>query len=151
MVLVDPQPATAFSALPDYPSIYDYLKLSGGLAPSLSRIGLLGPIFGVSPTEASPAVARSYRDEIRMLPTALDQAKQVTTIGNVPLIIVSAGTGGQRGWPEAQDAQATLSKNSAHRTVAAATHDTLLDADSSATTQAIFDVLAAVRDGTKVS
>src|SRR5262249_14325496 len=62
MVLIDPQPATAFTALPDYPSIYEYLKLSGGLAPSLARIGLLGPIFGVAPGEATPAVARSYRD-----------------------------------------------------------------------------------------
>jgi pimeloyl-ACP methyl ester carboxylesterase len=151
MVLVDPQPATAFSALPDYPSIYDYLKLSGGLAPSLARIGLLGPIFGVRPTDASPAVARSYRDEIRMLPTALEQAKQVATVGDVPMIIVSAGTGGQRGWPEAQDAQASLSTDLAHRTVGPATHDTLLDADRAAPTQAIFDVLAAVREGTKVS
>jgi pimeloyl-ACP methyl ester carboxylesterase len=150
MVLVDPQPATAFTALPDYPSIYDYLKLSGGLAPSLARIGLLGPIFGVGPTEATPRIARSYRDEIRMLPTVLDQASQVTTIGNVPLVIVSAGTGSQRGWAEAQDAQVGLSSNSAHRTIPTATHDTLLEADSAASTQAILDVIGAVRDGAPV-
>jgi pimeloyl-ACP methyl ester carboxylesterase len=150
MVLVDPQPATAFTALPDYPSIYDYLKLSGGLAPSLARIGLLGPIFGVGPTEATPAVARSYRDEIRMLPAALEQASAVTSIGDVPLIIVSAGTGSQRGWAEAQDAQVGLSTNSAHRTVSSATHDSLLDADSATTIQAILDVITAVRDGTTV-
>jgi pimeloyl-ACP methyl ester carboxylesterase len=150
MVLIDPQPATAFTALPDYPSIYDYLKLSGGLAPSLARVGLLGPLFGVGPTDATPAVARSYRDEIRMLPNALDEAAKVTSIGDVPLIIVSAGTGGQRGWPEAQDAQVGLSTNSAHRTIAAATHDTLLDADSAPSTQAILDVIAAVQGGTTV-
>ena len=150
MVLVDPQPATAFTALPDYPSIYDYLKLSGGLAPSLARIGLLGPIFGVGPTEATPRIARSYRDEIRMLPSALDQAKQVTSIGGKPLVIVSAGTGQQRGWAEAQDAQASLSSNSAHRTVPNATHDSLLEADSATSTQAIADVIAAVRGGAPV-
>ena len=150
MVLVDPQPATAFTALPDYPSIYDYLKLSGGLAPSLARVGLLGPIFGVGPAEATPAVARSYRDEIRMLPTALAQAQAVTSIGDVPLVIVSAGTGSQRGWPEAQDAQIGLSTNSAHRTLASATHDSLLEEDRATTVQAILDVIAAVQGGTRV-
>jgi pimeloyl-ACP methyl ester carboxylesterase len=150
MVLLDPQPATAFTALPDYPSIYHYLKLSGGLAPSLARIGLLGPIFGVGPTEATAALARSYRDEIRMLPTALDQATRVTSIGDVPLIIVSAGSGSQRGWAEAQDAQIGLSTNSAHRTLPNATHDSLLDADSAQSAQAILDVVAAVRDGAPV-
>jgi pimeloyl-ACP methyl ester carboxylesterase len=150
MVLIDPQPATAFTALPDYPSIYEYLKLSGGLAPSLARIGLLGPIFGVAPTDATAAVARSYRDEIRMLPTALDQASRVTSVGSVPVIIVSAGTGSQRGWAEAQDVQVGLSTNSAHRTLASATHDSLLDADSASSAQAIHDVIAALREGTSV-
>jgi len=150
MVLVDPQPATAFTALPDYPSTYEYLKLTGGLAPSLARIGLLGPIFGVGPTEATPRIARSYRDEIRMLPTALDQAEEVTTIGNVPLVIVSAGTGSQRGWAEAQEAQVGLSTNSAHRTVASATHESLLEGDSAPSIEAILDVIAAVRDGAPV-
>lgn len=147
MVLIDPQPATAFTSLPDYPSIYTYLRLSGGLAPSLARVGLLGPIFGVGPTEATAAIARSYRDEIRMLPTALDQATPVTSIGDKPLVIVSAGTGSQRGWAEAQDAQVALSSKSAHRTVPNATHDSLLDTDSAPSTKAILDVIAAVRDG----
>lgn len=150
MVLLDPQPATAFTALPDYPSIYDFLKLSGGLAPSFARIGLLGPIFGVAPTEATAGVARSYRDEIRMLPTALDQASRVTSIGDVPLIILSAGTGTQRGWAEAQEAQGTLSTNAAHRTIPNATHESLLDADSAASAEAILDVIGAARDGASI-
>jgi pimeloyl-ACP methyl ester carboxylesterase len=150
MVLIDAQPATAFAALPDYPSIYTFLKLSGGLAPSLARIGLLGPLFGVGPTEATADVAVSYRDEIRMLPKALEQAAKVTSIGDVPLIVVSAGVEDQRGWGAAQDAQVALSTNAAHRTIAGATHDTLLDADSTASTQAVSDVLTAVREGTPV-
>jgi pimeloyl-ACP methyl ester carboxylesterase len=141
MVLIDPQPATAFTALPDYPATYEYLKLSGGLAPSLARIGLLGPLFGVSPTEATADVARSLRDEFRMLPTVLDQAARVTSIGAVPLIIVSAGVESQRGWTAAQDVQASLSSRAQHRTIAGATHDSLLDADSGPSIQAILDVV----------
>jgi pimeloyl-ACP methyl ester carboxylesterase len=150
MVLIDPQPAAAFTALPDYPSIYDTLVLTGGVAPSLARIGLLGPIFGVAPTQASAAVARSQRDEFRILPTALDQAAKVTSIGDVPLIIVSASADLQRGWAEAQEEQVTLSTNAAHRVIAGATHDSLLDADNGASAQAILDVVAAVREGTPV-
>jgi len=150
MALIDPQPADAFTALPAYPTTYDYLVLTSGLAPSLARIGLLGPIFGVAPTEATAAIARSQRDEFRVLPTALDQAAKVTSIGDKPLIIVSAGTGTLQGWAEAENAQLSLSTNAAHRTIARATHDSLLDADSGASTQAIRDVLAAVREGTPV-
>jgi len=150
MALIDPQPADAFTALPEYPSTYDYLVLTGGLAPSLARIGLLGPIFGVAPTDATAAIARSQRDEFRMLPTALDQAAKVTSIGAKPLIIVSAGMGTLQGWAEAEAAQSSLSTNAAHRTIASATHDSLLDADSGASTQAILDVLEAVRGGTPV-
>jgi pimeloyl-ACP methyl ester carboxylesterase len=150
MVLIDPQPATAFTALPNYPGIYEYLKLSGGLAPSLARIGLLGPLFGVGPTEASSDVAVSYRDEIRMLPKALEEAAKVTSIGDVPLIIVSAGIESQQGWSAAQDAQASLSTNVAHRTIAGSTHDTLLESDSGASVEAMLDVLDAIRSGTTV-
>jgi hypothetical protein len=150
MVLIDPQPATAFNSLPNYPSTYEYLKLSGGLAPSLARIGLLGPIFGVGPTEATADVAVSYRDEIRMLPKALEQAANVSSIGDVPLIIVSAGVESQQGWSAAQEAQVSLSPNVAHRTIAGSTHDTLLDSDSAASIQAVLDVLEAVREETHV-
>jgi pimeloyl-ACP methyl ester carboxylesterase len=149
MVLLDPQPADAFAVLPDYPGIYDSLRLGGGVAPSLGRIGLLGPLFGVSPNEATAAIARSQRDEIRALPAVLTQAAAVTSVGDLPLIIVSAGTGGQRGWSEAQVAQLGLSTNAAHRVIAAATHESLIEGDdSAASVQAILDVLAAVRDGT---
>jgi pimeloyl-ACP methyl ester carboxylesterase len=152
MVLLDPQPATAFSALPDYPSIYESLRLAGGVGPSLARIGLLGPLFGVSPSEATAALARSYRDEIRALPTALEQAAKVTSIGGIPLIVVTAGTGGQRGWLEAQGPQVALSTNALQRVIDGATHDSLIGGDDYATSaQAILDVVAAIREGTPLS
>jgi hypothetical protein len=150
MALIDPQPADAFTALPEYPATYDYLVLTGGLAPSLARIGLLGPIFGVAPTDASAAVARSQRDEFRVLPTALDEAAKVTSIGDKPLIIVSAGTGTVQGWAEAETAQLSLSTNAVQRVVTGATHDSLLASDSTNSTQATLDVVAAVEDGTPV-
>ena len=85
-----------------------------------------------------------------MLPKALEQASKVTSIEDVPLIIVSAGIESQEGWSAAQDAQASLSTNVAHRTIAGSTHDTLLDADSGASVEAILDVLAALRGDARV-
>ena len=148
MVLLDPQPADAFTALPDYPSIYNTLRLTGGIAPSLSRIGLLGPIFGVSPNEATAAIARSQRDEFRALPAALTQAAAVTSIGDRPLVIVTAVTDAQRGWLAAHDQMVSLSTNAVHRVLDGATHDSVLTGDDSASSvQAVLDVVAAIRDG----
>jgi pimeloyl-ACP methyl ester carboxylesterase len=149
MALLDPQPADAFTALPDYPTTYNTLRLTGGIAPSLSRIGLLGPLFGVSPSEATAAIARSQRDEFRALPAALEQAAAVTSIGDRPLVIVTAATDAQRGWLEAHDAMTALSSNTSHRVLQRATHDSVLAGDDAATSvQAILDVVAAIRDGT---
>jgi pimeloyl-ACP methyl ester carboxylesterase len=146
LVLLDPQPADAFGVLPDYPATYDSLRLTSGLAPSLARVGLLAVLFGVSQDQATAAIARSQRDEIRALPTVLEQAHAAGSLGNRPVIVVSAGTGGQRGWAEAQAAMASLSTNGLHRVIDRATHASLIEGDDApASTEAILDVLAATR------
>ena len=53
------------------------------------------------------------------------------------------------GWVAAQEALPRLSTASIHRVMAAATHNSLISgADAGASSQAILDVLAAVRTGT---
>jgi pimeloyl-ACP methyl ester carboxylesterase len=151
MVLLDAQPADAFAALPDYPAFFSSYSLFAGLAPSLARVGLLAPLFGVSGSEATVAAARGGRDEVRALPTVLDQAAGLTSIGNRPLVVVSAGSRTQAGWAEAQARLPALSTNVAHRVLDEATHESLiLGVDAPASAQAILDVVAAVRDGTPV-
>jgi pimeloyl-ACP methyl ester carboxylesterase len=146
MVLLDSQPADAFSALPDYPAFYEDYRRVGVLSPSLARIGFLGPMLGLTPEQATPAAARSGRDEILALPAALRQAQALTSIGARPLVVVSAGSGQQTGWLEAQDALPHLSTNSAHRVLDTATHTSLIDGvDAPASTQAILDVIASIR------
>jgi hypothetical protein len=63
--------------------------------------------------------------------------------------VVTAGKGQDPGWSAAQDNLAALSTNSAHRTIAGATHEALLDDETfaAASTQGVADVVAAVRDG----
>jgi pimeloyl-ACP methyl ester carboxylesterase len=149
MVLLDSQPADAFSALPDYPAFYDTYRRVATLSPSLARVGLLGPLIGLTADQATPAAARGGRDEIIALPAALRQAQAFESLGDRPLVVVSAGSGEQTGWLEAQAMLPQLSTNSIHRVLAAATHTSLvLGADSPASTGAILDVVASVHDGT---
>ena len=69
------------------------------------------------------------------------------SLGNKPLAVVTAGKS-EPSWLELQDKLATLSSNSIHRVVKGATHTSLLydRSDSQATSAAILEVVAAVRN-----
>lgn len=149
MVLLDAQPADAFSALPDYPAFYQNFLRIATLSPSLARIGFLGPMLGLPEDQSTPASARGARDEVIALPAALEQAQALTTLGDRPLIVVSAGSGQQAGWLEAQDDLPRLSMSSVHRVLDAATHRSLIIGDDAAASAgAILEVVAAIRSGT---
>ncbi|MGP1673971.1 MAG: alpha/beta fold hydrolase [Candidatus Limnocylindrales bacterium] len=148
MVLLDAQPADAFSALPDYPGFYATYRTVATLSPSLARIGLLGPLLGLSADESKVAAARGARDEVLALPTVLQQSSALTSLGDRPLIVVTAAAEPDPGWVAAQDALPRLSSASIHRVLAAATHNSLIaGADTAASSQAILDVLASIRAG----
>jgi pimeloyl-ACP methyl ester carboxylesterase len=151
MVFLDSQPPDAFTALPEYPAFYRSYSLVAGIAPSLARVGLLGPVLGVSAREATAAAARGGRDEVRALPAVLDQAARVTSIGDRPLIVVSAAPGSQPGWMEAQARLASLSTNGVQRVLDATHESVILGDDAPASAQAILDVLAAIRSGSRVA
>jgi pimeloyl-ACP methyl ester carboxylesterase len=147
MVLLDAQPADAFTALPDYRGFYYPYRAVMTLAPSLARAGLGFPF--ASPVDPSGIdAARSIRDEVVALPEALRQAQALTTLDDRPLVVVSAGSGLQAGWPEAQGRLADLSADSAHRTIATATHESLISGEhATASTHAILDVIESLRSG----
>jgi pimeloyl-ACP methyl ester carboxylesterase len=149
MVLLDAQPADAFTALPDYQDSYQSLRLAYGVGPSLARVGLLAIAFGLPADQATPAAARGARDELAMLPSVLQQAQALTSLGDRPLIVLTAGSGQQAGWLAAQDSMVSLSTSSIHRVVSSATHTSLISGpDAPASIQAILDVVASIRTGT---
>ena len=149
MVLLDAQPAEAFTALPDYPGFYATYRTAATLSPSLARIGLLGPLLGLSADESTAAAARGARDEVLALPTVLQQSSTLTSLGDRPLIVVTAAAEADRGWVAAQDALPRLSSASVHRVLAAATHNSLISGvDTVHSSQAILDVLASIQTGT---
>jgi pimeloyl-ACP methyl ester carboxylesterase len=164
MVLLDSASPEQF-ALPDYPSFYSNWRRVSALIPSLARTGLArltsGIGFGGLPAQArseerafaSTAYEwRGQRDEFSELPTAFKQAQVLTDLAGKPLIVVTAGKDEQTGWPAAQDKLATLSTNSVHRTLPDTSHASLLEdkADSAKASQAIRDVVQAIRAGTSL-
>jgi pimeloyl-ACP methyl ester carboxylesterase len=149
MVLLDAQPADAFTALPQYPGVYAMFRTVAVISTSLARIDLLGPLLGLPADQSTVAVARGARDEVMALPTVLTQSSALTSLGDRPLIVVTAVAEADPGWVAAQESLPRLSTASVHRVLAAATHNSLISGvDAEASSQAILDVLAAVRTGT---
>jgi len=90
---------------------------------------------------------RSHIGEFVAGAASMQQAASLTNLNGKPLIVLTADTGNAAGWQQAQDHMATLSTDSSHRIAKATTHESLLydEADSAQASQAIRDVIAAVR------
>ena len=163
MVLLDATPPTAFTALPDYPGIYDMLTTLTGLFPGLARLGITQLVNGLGDSElpaqaenqvladlSTAGQARSERDELAMVPTMMAQARAVTDLGSLPLYVLTAPVDTQTNWLTPQGDLAALSDNSIHLVVAGASHQSLLDnqADAAVSSQAITQVIDAARTAT---
>jgi pimeloyl-ACP methyl ester carboxylesterase len=124
----------------------------------LARVGVVRLVSKLDP--ASPELPPQQRAQIdalapstRQVSTyageffAPTQTHRLGSLGNKPLAVVCAGTQ-EPGWLELQDDLATLSSNSMHRVVKGATHSSLVydRSDAQATSAAIVEVVAAVRD-----
>jgi hypothetical protein len=163
MVLLDSSTPRQFTALPGYPAAYSSGQRLFALLPPLARVGLwrvvnASAFAGLPPQARSQELAlaattrelNSQRVEWSELPAAFTQAQALTDLNGKPLIVVTAGLGQQAGWSAAQDQLASLSANSLHRTVPGADHTALLynEAMSANSSQAIRDVVSAIRTGT---
>jgi pimeloyl-ACP methyl ester carboxylesterase len=116
------------------------------LIPTLARTGLARLFF--DPKEGDPtAQATQFVRDIAEMPAELNRAAQLTSLGDRPLAVISAGEGSAAGWAEQQDDLAILSSHSVHRTIAGSTHQSLIDeqTDASQSSRAIRDIVKAVR------
>ena len=166
MVMLDSQPNEAFTEIPGFPSFYNTIRPGSALFPSLARIGVFRLInqLGADPLPpqtrkeesaltSTANLNRIQRDEFAQLPSTLKEAAALTTMGDRPLIVVTAAKGAQPGWLPLQDKMARLSTNSAHRVLPHTDHPGLIHDRSGAAqaTQAILDVVASVRSGTPLT
>jgi pimeloyl-ACP methyl ester carboxylesterase len=163
MVLLDSQPNEALTGgLPNFPSQYNILRRATALFPSLARLGVFqlvnrfaGDPLPVPIRDQERAVVsaanlnRIQRDEFANLPATLKEAADLTTLGNRPLIVVTAVKGADAGWLPLQDKMVGLSTNSLHRLLPDTDHPGVIHdkAGAAVASQAILDVVSSVRSG----
>jgi len=166
IVFLDSQPNEALTGLPDFPSQYSTLRRASALFPSLARLGVFRLVNQFAPDTlpvparveeravvSTASLNRIQRDAFTELPMTLKEAAALTTLGDRPLIVVTAAKGAQAGWLPLQDKMAGLSSNSAHRVLPEIDHPGLIHdrAGAAQASQAILDVVASVRTGTPVA
>jgi pimeloyl-ACP methyl ester carboxylesterase len=160
MVLLDSTSPEAFTKLPGYPGFYEAYRRATGLFPSFARLGVARLVNATQFTSlpapsrnlerafgSTAQMTRSQRDEWAEAPTAMKQAQALKSLGDKPLIVITAVKDAQVGWMPLQDALARLSTNSMHRLMPQATHTSLTDneTDAAASSQAILDVVTSVQ------
>jgi pimeloyl-ACP methyl ester carboxylesterase len=159
VVLLDATDPHQFT-LPAYPAFYEGFRRVSALFPSLARFGV-GRLayrsqYGGLPSEAraeqymfwcTARHARSLRDEFAAAPLAMQQAESLVTLGNRPLMVVTALKDAQEEWAALQAEVPKLSSNSSHWSLAATTHASLVEdkADAALASQAIREVVTAVQ------
>jgi pimeloyl-ACP methyl ester carboxylesterase len=158
-----------FSQRPEARESYEPQKQKFAVVPQLAQLGVsllarLGVVRLLSKLDpASPKLPPQQRAQIDALtpstrqvstsageflaPTQTRRLGSPGSLGNKPLAVVTAGKS-EPSWLKLQDELATLSSNSVHRVVKGATHASLLyeRSDSQATSAAIVEVVAAVRN-----
>jgi pimeloyl-ACP methyl ester carboxylesterase len=162
LVLLDSQPPDAIANLPGYAGEYEGIRRFTALFPSLARLGVGRLAYPSAASGLPPEVwaearslmstgghNRGYRDAAVGLEAALTQAQALTSLGDKPLIVVTAVQDAHAGWLPPQQEMAGLSTNSAQRVIQDASHDSLIEdeSDSATSVQAILDVVEAVRSG----
>lgn len=161
-VLLDATDPRMFTRIPTYPSFYRVVSRVTRVFPVLAPFGVVRLVntsaFDDLPAEsrqvqqtlwATARHARSQRDEWAQAPAAMAQAAELRSLGERPLIVVTAGQGAMEGWLPLQEEMAALSTNSLHRVVDGADHAGLVATESgaAAATRAIAEVVLAVRSG----
>jgi pimeloyl-ACP methyl ester carboxylesterase len=163
LVLVDSTAPISTPVARQRADSYDLMGRVSALVAASSRLGLgrlnaLTSYSGLPPrsrddARASAATADhlgSFVDEYAVASRSTREAGQLVGLDAKPLVVLTAGRGSDAEWLAAQQQLARLSTNSRHQVVAGAVHASLLEDrdDATAVTDAVLDVVAAVRTGT---
>ncbi len=167
MVLLDPQPSNAYADLPGWSTFHQLFRRysgTGAVAGSARRDAAHrtpSQVADLPPAARAEERAdwstarhnRSVRDEFAELRTVLTQSQALTSIGDKPLIVLTALKDMQKGWLPLQDQMLSLSTNSVHRFAPNGTHASMTEdrGQAAISAQAITDVVNAVRTGTPLA
>jgi pimeloyl-ACP methyl ester carboxylesterase len=165
LVLLDSSSPEQFTAMPDFKGQYEMIRRAYSVAPSVARLGLgrlvSSSMFSNLPEPAAGQVRafetssrglENARDEIARYRDAMRQAREVTSLGGKPLVVVTATVGESKGWAAAQEKLAALSTDAVHLT-ATASHEGVLDSERgvASAVDGIVRALTAVRTGRSVA
>jgi pimeloyl-ACP methyl ester carboxylesterase len=152
-----PAPATT-ATLPDPGAVSIINKFLTNLLTLPARVGLVrlvtGPVAGLSPDDANAYTARSVTvrsleaaiDEGRGMQESLAQARRVTTLGSLPLIVLSRGLpeDGEQKWQREQTELLQLSSDS-HQVFAEHSHHNIQFEQPAAAVGAIVQMVEQIR------
>ena len=153
----DPQKATAYDG-GSYDAATDRIAALGAAAARIGLVRLVGSAgYGDLPPQARDEVraktatadyAAGWIDEFVQANAAGAEAAMLSDFGDKPLVVLTAGDETDPTHDAAQNKLATLSTDHSHRVVKDASHPGLITDEhyAKATTQAILDVVSAVRN-----
>jgi len=160
VVLLDSASPHQVDLVKPFTGEYEVMRRVLAVLPTLFRFGIGHILQAMTPSRPGTAIAqasafstsprgmRNMRAEQEALPDAFVQAQALTTLGDTPLVVLTAkdNVDQKPGWGTAQDQLAQLSTNSRH-TVADLDHMAFLDdaAGSELSVEAITDVVASAR------
>ena len=160
MVLVDSTVPASAGTAGDNAGSSEIMTRASALLSTTARLGL-GRLYSqfsygslppqsrddVRATGSTASRLRSTIDEYVQGGASTSQAGALDDFANKPLVVLTAGRGSEDDWIAAHDRLAKMSTNSDHRMVDGASHSSMLmvESDAAKTTQAILDVVSAVR------
>lgn len=162
LVLIDSTMPNSTPVSSDSASSDSLLKHISALVSATARLGLgrliaQGGFADLPPqsrddARASAATAMemaSFIDEFGVANRSGSEAGELTSLGDDPLVVLTAEQGNAPGWIERQETLAALSTNSRHTVVPGASHDSLVanPSDAAVVGRAIVDVVEAIRTG----
>lgn len=150
LVLIDstaPASDPTTSAHPTTSGSDDTLNRISALVAGASRLGISG-LLGVAPEHLQSTV-----NEYLLGGPSMQQAANLSTFDDKPLIVLTAGSGSSPGWASSQEALASLSTNSVHRVINGTTHESMTGSPpgADATSRGILDVVSAVQSGSPLN
>lgn len=160
VVLLDSASPRQVELVKPFTGEYEVMRRVLAVLPTLFRFGVGHLTRAIAPTTPgtpsaqasafanSPRGLRNLRAEQDALPESFGQSQALTTLGDTPLVVLTARDNVDKmpGWATAQDQLARLSTNGRH-TVADLDHMAFLDDAAGATLSvaAINDVVASIR------
>jgi pimeloyl-ACP methyl ester carboxylesterase len=166
VVLLDSMHPQQYTKIAGWPAFYEGFRRASAVLPALSRFGvgriLYGSAYSGLPARArdeqrmfwaTPRHGRSVRDEFSEIRTAMAEARSLTTLGDRPLVVLTAEKDAAGGWMAAQNELAALSTNTIHQLLPNASHSMLTDDKDTAalSSRAIKEVVTAARTSTPLT